>query len=110
MTIIYLVRPVDAAAATDHLGSTIVYSLFAARSTTEQAIDQEPSPDDLAAIDAEWPLIAAEMDLVDAEIRVLTAEPHPSELDWRRLRRAEARVGREAAALLGRGLPVDWAA
>jgi uncharacterized protein DUF6284 len=59
-----------------------------------------PTPDDLAAIEAEWPLIAAEMDLVAAEIRVLTAISHPTDLDWRRLRRAEARVCHEAAVLL----------
>ncbi len=57
-----------------------------------------PTAEDLAAIDAEWPLIEAEMELVDAEIRVLTVT-RPSELDWRRLRRAEARVMREALAL-----------
>lgn len=32
----------------------------------------EPTSDDLAAIEAEMPLIAAGVDLVDAEIRVLT--------------------------------------
>ncbi|MEO3781550.1 DUF6284 family protein [Micromonospora sp. B11E3] len=60
-----------------------------------------PSVDDLAAIDAEWPLIAAELDLLDAEISMLYAEDRggPTELDWRRLRRAEARVTRAAADL-----------
>ena len=58
-----------------------------------------PTADDLAAIRREEPLIAAEIALVDAEIRVLTAEPHPTELDWRRLRRAEHRVIREALDL-----------
>ncbi len=57
-----------------------------------------PTPEDLAAIEHEWPLIEAEIELVDAEIRVLTVA-HPSDLDWRRLRRAEARVMREALAL-----------
>jgi hypothetical protein len=57
-----------------------------------------PTLEELAAIEAEWPLIAAGIDLVDAEIRVLTADGGPSPLDWRRLRRAEARVLREAAA------------
>ena len=61
--------------------------------------DDGPSLEDLAAIEAEWPLIEAEMDLVAAEIRVLTME-RPSDLDWRRLRRAEHRVTREMAALL----------
>jgi hypothetical protein len=58
-----------------------------------------PTPEDLAAIEREWPLIEAEMDLVDAEIRMLTAVGVPSLLDWRRLRRAEARVMREVLAL-----------
>ncbi|MEU8182969.1 DUF6284 family protein [Micromonospora sp. NPDC049047] len=61
-------------------------------------ITAEPTVADLAAIDAEWPLIAAELDLLDAEITLLYAEDHggPSRLDWRRLRRAEARVTRAA--------------
>jgi hypothetical protein len=63
-----------------------------------------PTDADLAAIEAEGPLREAEMDLVAAEIRVLTAEPRPSALDWRRLRRAERRVSREAAALASRSV------
>jgi Family of unknown function (DUF6284) len=63
------------------------------------ALDNDgPSPEDLTAIDAEWPLIAAEIDLVGAEIRVLTAPHGPDALDWRRLRRAERRVAQEATA------------
>jgi hypothetical protein len=65
--------------------------------------DDGPTPEELAAIEAEWPLIAAEMDLVNAEIRALTADGGPSPLDWRRLRRAEHRVMREAAAFASRG-------
>ena len=61
---------------------------------------EEPTAQDLAAIEREWPLIEAEMALVDAEIRILTADGGPTALDWRRLRRAQARVAREAAALL----------
>ncbi|WBB51891.1 DUF6284 family protein [Verrucosispora sp. WMMA2044] len=59
----------------------------------------EPTAADLAAIDTEWPLIAAELDKLDAEITLIYAEDHggPSPLDWRRLRRAEARVTRAAA-------------
>ncbi|WP_307798938.1 DUF6284 family protein [Micromonospora antibiotica] len=58
----------------------------------------EPTPFDLAAIDAEWPLIAAELDVLDAEISLFYADDRggPSPLDWRRLRRAEARVTRAA--------------
>ncbi|MET8229073.1 DUF6284 family protein [Micromonospora sp. NPDC005298] len=66
-----------------------------------------PTTADLAAIDAEWPLIAAELDLLDAEITLLYAEDHggPTELDWRRLRRAEARVTRAATDLTARTDP-----
>lgn len=52
----------------------------------------EPTADDLAAIEAEWPLIEAELTLVDAEIRTLSAAGGPSPLDWRRLRRAQRQV------------------
>ncbi len=64
----------------------------------------EPTAADLAAIDTEWPLIAAELDVLDAEITMLYAEDHggPTALDWRRLRRAEARVTRAAADLTAR--------
>jgi hypothetical protein len=58
-----------------------------------------PTDADLAAIETEWPLIEAEMALVDAEIHMLTVHGAPSALDWRRLRRAEQRVLREALAL-----------
>ena len=59
-----------------------------------------PSPAALAAIDAEWPLIAAELDLLDAQIAFINAGPYASVLDRRRVRRAERRVleiGRELA-------------
>jgi uncharacterized protein DUF6284 len=59
-----------------------------------------PSAEELAAIEEELPLIEAEVLLVDAEIRVLNAYPHPSELDWRRLRHAQHRVTCELAAWL----------
>lgn len=64
----------------------------------------EPSAADLAAIEAEWPLIAAELDLLDAEIAVLYAADHggPTALDWRRVRRAEAGVTRAAAEVANR--------
>ena len=66
-------------------------------------VTAEPTAADLAAIDTEWPLIAAELDVLDAEITMLYAEDHggPTVLDWRRLRRAEARVTRAAADLAG---------
>lgn len=70
-------------------------------------IATEPTAADLAAIESEWPLIAAELDVLDAEITMLYAEDHggPTALDWRRLRRAEARVTRAAADLSTRTDP-----
>jgi hypothetical protein len=59
--------------------------------------NEGPTVEDLSAIEAEWPLIEAEVALVDAEIRVLSAED-PTPLDVLRLRRAQARVAREAVA------------
>lgn len=61
----------------------------------------EPSPEALAAIEAVWPLIEADMDVLDAEIAVIYAADRgaPTELDWRRLRRAEARALAVAAEL-----------
>ena len=70
--------------------------------------DDEPTATDLAAIEAEWPVIEAELELVDAEIRLLCADGAPSELDWRRVRRAEARVVREVAALAARVGTDTW--
>ena len=51
----------------------------------------EPTPGDLAQIEAEEPLIAAELDVLDAEIALISAS-RPSALDWRRLRRAQAQL------------------
>ncbi|MEU5724680.1 DUF6284 family protein [Micromonospora sp. NPDC047738] len=70
-------------------------------------VTAEPTTADLAAIDREWPLIAAELDLLDAEITLIYAEDHggPTALDWRRLRRAEARVTRAAAELAAHPTP-----
>ncbi|MEU5932825.1 MULTISPECIES: DUF6284 family protein [Micromonospora] len=64
----------------------------------------EPTPKALAAIETEWPLIEAELSVLDAEIILMYAADHggPSPLDWRRLRRAEARVTRVAAELAAR--------
>jgi hypothetical protein len=73
--------------------------------TYRDLADDGPTAAELAAIDDEMPLIEAEMDVVSAEIRVITADPDASPLDWRRLRRAEARVLREAAAYASRQAP-----
>ena len=66
--------------------------------------EAEPTAADLSAIVAEWPLIEAELSVLDAEITNIYAAEHggPSPLDWRRLRRAEARVTRVAAELAAR--------
>ena len=63
-----------------------------------------PTVGDLAAIEAEMPLIEAELDVLAAEIANIYAADHggPTALDWRRLRRAEARVTRVAAELTAR--------
>lgn len=68
------------------------------------APSNDPTSADLDAIDAEWPLIDANLSLLDAEIALINAADHdgPSPLDWRRFRRAEARVTRVAAELASR--------
>src|SRR5438132_1094509 len=73
------------------------------RSIRKQA-STGPTLGDMAAIEAEMPLIEAELDVLAAEIANIYAADHggPSPLDWRRLRRAEARVTRVAAELAAR--------
>lgn len=61
--------------------------------------DDGPSAAELAAIELEWPLIAAELEVTGAEITLMTSE-NPTELDWRRLRRAQRRRLRALAELL----------
>jgi Family of unknown function (DUF6284) len=64
--------------------------------TTHDLADLDgPSPEDLAAIQAEGPLIEAGLTLLDAEIHIYNAYPEPTALDWQRMRRAEALVMRE---------------
>lgn len=64
--------------------------------------DMEPTPAALSAIEREWPLLDAELAVVDAQVALLSAEGGGSALDWRRLRRAEQRVLRETTALAAR--------
>ncbi|MCO8272820.1 DUF6284 family protein [Actinoplanes sp. TRM 88003] len=64
--------------------------------------DGEPSPTELAEIEAEQPLLDAEVAWLDAEIAILAADSGPSDLDWRRVRRAEGRVIRETFAHVAR--------
>ena len=65
------------------------------------APDEEPSAEDLTAIERESGLIAAEMALLDAEIRLLDVGDPAPEIDWQRLRHAARDVAREALELLG---------
>ncbi|MET9310754.1 DUF6284 family protein [Kribbella sp. NPDC003505] len=53
---------------------------------------EEPSAADLAGIEQEWPLIAAELDLLDAQIAFINAGSNASALETRRIRRAARRV------------------
>ena len=66
------------------------------------AHELEPSPLELARIDEEWPLIVAEVALVDAEVAALTAGPAVVPWARRRVRRAEGRVAVEARAWAAR--------
>ena len=54
-----------------------------------------PTAAELRAIESEEPLLSAELDVLDAEIRLISTK-HPSDLDWRRLLRAEAALTRAA--------------
>lgn len=56
------------------------------------ASGEDPTPAELDAIEQEWPKIAAELELLDAEISYITAGPAVSALDRRRVRRAQRRV------------------
>jgi cob(I)alamin adenosyltransferase len=56
------------------------------------AVQDEPTAADLAAIEREWPQIAADLELLNAQIDLMNAGPFASVLDWRRVRRAERRM------------------
>jgi hypothetical protein len=71
---------------------------------------EEPTGADLAAIELEWPLIAAELDLLDAQIALINAGPYASVLDRRRVRRAERRVLEAGRELADRESATDGAA
>ncbi|ADB32400.1 hypothetical protein Kfla_3340 [Kribbella flavida DSM 17836] len=71
---------------------------------------QEPSAADLAGIEREWPLIAAELDLLDAQIAFINAGPYASELETRRVRRASRRVLEVGRELAERKIATDGAA
>ncbi|WP_328639563.1 DUF6284 family protein [Streptomyces canus] len=60
----------------------------------------EPTNGELDAIEAEMPLILADVDLLDAQI--ITLDRLPNELDTRRIRRARNRVLSERRDLANR--------
>jgi hypothetical protein len=64
--------------------------------------DDEPTPAELAGIEREWPLLAADLELLDAEIAFINAGQNASELDRRRIRRAQHRVLEVARELADR--------
>lgn len=53
-------------------------------------IDREPTAAELDAIDREMPVITADIELLDAQI--ITLDRIPTEVDERRIRRARRRV------------------
>jgi hypothetical protein len=63
--------------------------------------DAEPTPIQLAAIEAEWPLIAAELELLDAHLVLLINAGRVSALDHRRIRRAQRRMLAARRAVAG---------
>ncbi|MGW1341782.1 DUF6284 family protein [Kribbella sp. NPDC002412] len=76
-----------------------------------QAADSEgPTLAELAAIETEWPLVAAELDLLDAQIAFINAGPYASELETRRIRRAARRVLEVGRELAGHEIATDGAA
>jgi hypothetical protein len=77
---------------------------------TATDLDREPTAAELAAIDVEMPVILADIDLLDARIMVL--DRAPTELDARRIRRAEHRLmtARRDLANTSRELPAGGAA
>ncbi|MEU0084771.1 DUF6284 family protein [Streptomyces sp. NPDC006274] len=69
---------------------------------TAPEFDREPTAAELDAIDLEMPLITAELELLDTQIVTLDREPSP--LDVRRIRRARQRVLVARRELTNRGV------
>ncbi|GLY26823.1 hypothetical protein Kisp02_01880 [Kineosporia sp. NBRC 101731] len=72
--------------------------------------DDEPSAQDLTAIEAEGPVIRAELAVTDAEIVIAQLGQRVSELDWARLRLAERRLARVSRERFNAGRPMGDAA
>lgn len=68
------------------------------REPNTDGLSDGPTGSELAAIEDEWPLIEAEIELLTVQIHNLNVRGELTVLDRRRLRRAEDRVTREAAA------------
>ncbi|GAB3862877.1 DUF6284 family protein [Dactylosporangium cerinum] len=62
----------------------------------------DPTPADLDAIEDEWPLIEAEMDLLDLQVSILAGHGRVDDLEAQRLRNARATVVRESLAFYKR--------
>lgn len=69
---------------------------------TAASLDFEPTAAELDAIDAEMPLILAEVELLDTQI--MTIDRTPTELGDRRIRRARHRVLAERRDLTNRAV------
>ncbi len=63
-------------------------------------VEREPTARELAAIEREWPLIAADLAVLDAEITILAVDGEVTDLAWRRLAHAhtQARTARPLPA------------
>jgi hypothetical protein len=72
--------------------------------------DREPTAQELQEIEAEWPLIAAELAVVDAEIAAALSPDGTCELVRRRLRRARTQLNRQITADTNRLSPLDGVA
>jgi hypothetical protein len=68
------------------------------RNSARRLDAQEPTARDLQAIEDEWPVIVAELAVVDAEIAAARAGAEMTELDRRRSRRVTARLTRQIVA------------
>lgn len=86
-------RPVDI----DHLADRVATTLHQTWTTAGRVEEWDVEPDeaDLAAIEAEWPVLAAELAVVEAQCRFLAS---PDTSTRRALRRAETARDRTVAA------------